>query len=127
MSEDTHHGPEHYVKIWAILVGLLVLSVLGPMAEIKWLTLGSAFGIAIIKAGMVVVNFMHLTIEKKYITYIVSTCLVFMFLLFAATSPDIMNDSGSNWEKNQEMLHPPIVDSPLHESGADHESEAEHH
>ena len=54
MSEHAHPS---YVKIWGILVVLLVLSVLGPMAEIQWLTLLTAFGIAFVKAYLVIVNF----------------------------------------------------------------------
>ncbi len=97
MSEA--HGPKHYVKIWAILLVLLVISIVGPMFEIQVLTLITAFGIAIVKAAMVVKNFMHLPLEKKFIGYIVGTCLVFMFLFYAATAPDVMKSTGTNWEK----------------------------
>jgi caa(3)-type oxidase subunit IV len=97
MSEDGHHT--NYVKIWAILVGLLVISVVGPMAEIRWLTLVTAFGIACVKAYLVAVKFMHISEMPKFVTYIVATTLVFMLLFFAAVAPDVMNDTGSNWEK----------------------------
>ena len=97
MSEA--HGPKHYVKIWAILLILLVISIVGPMFEIQVLTLVTAFGIAVVKAAMVVKNFMHLPLEKKFIGYIVGTCLVFMFLFYAATAPDVMKSTGTNWEK----------------------------
>ena len=96
MSE--HHHP-NYVKIWAILVGLLVVSVLGPMLEIQIVTLVTAFGIAVVKAYLVAKNFMHLNIEKRYIVYMLTTCLVFMFLFFAGTAPDVMEVEGANWEK----------------------------
>jgi len=97
MYEDGHHT--NYVKIWAILVVLLVISVVGPMAEIRWLTLLTAFGIACVKAYLVAVKFMHISEMPKFVTYIVTTCLVFMLLFFAAVAPDVMNDTGSNWEK----------------------------
>jgi len=93
-----HHHP-NYVKIWAILVGLLVVSVLGPMLGIQIVTLITAFGIAVVKAYLVAKNFMHLNIEKRYIVYMLTTCLVFMFLFFAGTAPDVMEAEGSNWEK----------------------------
>ncbi len=96
MSE--HHHP-NYVKIWAILVGLLVVSVLGPMVGIQIVTLVTAFGIAVVKAYLVAKNFMHLDIEKRYIVYLLTTCLVFMFLFFAGTAPDVMEAEGSNWVK----------------------------
>ena len=54
----------HYVKLWAVLLVLLVISVCGPMLEIKWVTLLTAFGIAVVKAYLVAANFMHLKTEK---------------------------------------------------------------
>ncbi len=98
MSEEHTHHP-NYVKIWAILCGLLVVSVVGPMFGIQTVTLISAFGIACVKAYMVVKNFMHINIAKRYVTYLVATCLIFMLLLFAGTAPDVMKPDGENWTK----------------------------
>ncbi len=105
MSEESHssdhaHSPGSYVKIWAILVILLVISVVGPMAEIKVITLVTAFGIAIVKALMVAAKFMHLNVEKRYIWYLLFTGLLFVFLFFTGIAPDIMEGEGSNWKKN---------------------------
>lgn len=97
MSEDGHHT--NYVKIWAILMLLLFVSIIGPEFGIRWLTLFTAFGIACIKAYMVADKFMHIRQMPSFVSYIVVTCLVFMLLFFAATAPDVMNDSGTNWEK----------------------------
>jgi len=87
----------NYIKIWAILVGLLILSVLGPMLEIKVVTIISAFGIAFVKAFLVAKHFMHLNLEKKYITYLLILCLLFMVLLFFGVAPDVMNHEGLFW------------------------------
>ena len=97
MSEETHHG--NYVKIWAILCVLLVISVVGPMFEIRVVTLITAFGIAVVKAYMVAKYFMHITHAQRYIPYLVATSLVFMLLFFAGTAPDVMKPSGENWKK----------------------------
>jgi caa(3)-type oxidase subunit IV len=94
---DTHHG--NYVKIWAILVGLLVISVLGPTLEIKIVTLITAFGIAVVKAYLVAKNFMHVNVQPKFIGYLMATCLIFMLLFFAGTAPDVMKEDGDNWIK----------------------------
>ena len=99
MSEDHDHGPAYYVKIWAILVVLLIVSVIGPEFGIQAVTLFTAFGIAVVKAYMVAANFMHLKTEKRLATYILTTCLVFMFLFFAGTAPDVMRTEGHNWAK----------------------------
>lgn len=98
-DEHAHHEHPNYVKIWAILVVLLAISVVGPMFEIQIVTLVTAFGIACVKAYMVAVNFMHINIAKRYVSYLVATCLVFMLLFFAGTAPDVMQASGDNWVK----------------------------
>jgi len=99
MSEehDAHHT--NYVKIWAILVVLLVISVVGPMFEIQVLTLITAFGIACVKAYLVAKNFMHINLTPRFIPYLVGTGLVFMLLFFAGTAPDVMKEEGSGWVK----------------------------
>ena len=125
MSEhaEEHHHP-NYVKIWAILCVLLGISVAGPEVgaefDLPALTLFTAFGIAIIKAYLVCVNFMHLNVEKRYIVYLLTTCLVFMLLFFAATAPDVMKFEGTNWTK---------VDyhTPAPEHHGDEAAAAEHH
>ena len=97
----TAHAHEHpnYIKIWAILLGLLCVSIAGPFLGIKVVTLITAFGIAIVKAYMVAKNFMHLNIERQYVVYLILTMLVFVLLFFAGVSPDVMKWEGDNWVK----------------------------
>jgi caa(3)-type oxidase subunit IV len=96
-EEHTHHP--NYVRIWAILVALLVVSVVGPMFGVKAVTLMTAFGIAVVKAYLVAKNFMHIDIAARYVSYLVLTMLVFMFLFFAGVAPDVMKKEGRGWEK----------------------------
>ena len=96
-AEHQEHTPLFYVKIWAILLVLLIISVLGPEAGIPMLTLVTAFGIAIVKAYMVAKHFMHLNTEKKYISYMLLSMLVFAFLFFAGVAADVMKTSGTGW------------------------------
>ncbi|HVP31048.1 MAG TPA: cytochrome C oxidase subunit IV family protein [Myxococcota bacterium] len=99
-EHEAHSHPQsHYVRIWAILLGLLCVSVIGPMFRHPLLTLVTAFGIAIVKAYMVAKNFMHIDMARRYVTYLVMTMLVFMLLFFAGTAPDVMKPEGTNWEK----------------------------
>ncbi len=116
---DSVHATEHthvnYVKIWAILVVLLGVSVVGPMFGIKAVTLITAFGIAVVKAYLVAKNFMHINVEKPFVAYIVVTALVFMLLFFAGTAPDVMKKFGTNWEK------PSWINPPAHASAPSHE------
>lgn len=99
-SEESHvadHGPGFYIKIWALLLALLIVSIVGPMFGHVWVTLVTAFGIALIKAGMVAAYFMHLNIEKRYIWYLLYTMLLLMLLLFMGVAPDVMDHGGANW------------------------------
>jgi caa(3)-type oxidase subunit IV len=101
MAHDAHadHGPSHYINVWFILVGLLIVSVAGPMLGHPIITLITAFGIACIKAYLVAKNFMHINLEQRFISYVVITVLVFMFLFFAGAAPDVMRYEGSGWVK----------------------------
>lgn len=100
-GEHKHHGPHHpasyYVKTWAILCGLLVVSIVGPMIGIFWLTMITAFGIACVKAYLVAARFMHLNIEKRLASFIVIVALVLMSLFFAGVAPDVLKHEGDQW------------------------------
>jgi caa(3)-type oxidase subunit IV len=103
---DHAHGDHtaQYVKIWAILLVLLAVSVAGPEVashlgslELPF-KLFTAFGIAVIKAWMVVKFFMHLNLERKFVTYFIVVAVAFMSLFYFAVAPDVMNHDGTNWE-----------------------------
>jgi caa(3)-type oxidase subunit IV len=102
MTQQAHtakaHAHPNYVKIWAILVVLLGISLIGPMAGMMWLTLVTAFGIAVVKALMVAAYFMHLNIEKTYVKYLLFTLLALMLVFFAGVAPDVMKRAGQNWQ-----------------------------
>jgi caa(3)-type oxidase subunit IV len=104
-EQDAGHGGAHsgghhpdYKKIYLTLLGLLVVSVVGPFFGILWLTLLTAFGIAVVKAALVVQNFMHLKWERRLMKWMLATSLVLMALLVAGVSSDVLNHEGRNWE-----------------------------
>ena len=119
MSSHAHasHAPHHrnYVKIWATLLGLLVVSVAGPMVGIQWVTLIAAFGVALVKAYLVAKNFMHLDIEKPIVHWMLAAALTFMVLLYAGVSPDVERHEGQNWQKRRFTEQAPAADHDLHE------------
>ncbi|QXD24520.1 cytochrome C oxidase subunit IV family protein [Opitutia bacterium ISCC 51] len=118
--EDHSHSSSKYIKIWGILLVLLVISFVGPELGIKWLTLITAFGIAIVKAFMVCAYFMHMNIEKNYIWYLISATLLLLLVFFAGVAPDVMKPSGQNWEQ---LYHEPTYEeSQVHhgDHGDDH-------
>ena len=93
------HSSKHYVKIWAILLVLLIISVLGPMAEIRALTLLTAFGIAVVKAFLVAKHFMHLNLDKRFVSYLLGAMVLMSVLFYYGTAADVMKAQGQNWHK----------------------------
>ena len=94
---QAHVQHPNYVKIWAILVALLVVSVLGSMTHIRDVVLVAAFGVALVKAYLVAKNFMHVNVEKRWVPYLLIMCLLFIAVLFAGVAPDVMKHSGLRW------------------------------
>jgi len=115
MSDTAPIHHPNYVKIWAVLVVLLLISVLGPMTGIRPLILFTAFGIAIVKAYMVAKNFMHVNLEKRWVSYLLITCLLFMGILFAGVAPDVMRHQGLHWRNYAAQK---AVESGAHREGA---------
>jgi len=106
MAEHAHahaHGGGHsdafYVRTWGLLLVLLIVSIIGPEFGIRVVTLITAFGIAIVKAYIVGKHFMHLGIEKKWVTCILLTMLAFMIVMFGGIAPDVLEHDGANWIK----------------------------
>ena len=94
-----HHEHPNYVRVYFLLMGLLVVSVVGPLFGIRVVTIITAFGVASYKAYLVAKNFMHINVERPFISYLVVTVLVFMLLFFAGTAPDVMRAEGRGWVK----------------------------
>lgn len=93
---DVAHAHPNYIKIWVILLILLVASVVGPMFEIPWLTVVTAFGIAVVKTMMVAANFMHLKFEKQIIWFLLIIAFVFLGVFFFGVAADIVKVDGAD-------------------------------
>jgi caa(3)-type oxidase subunit IV len=76
------------------------VSVVGSMSHVREIVLIAAFGVAIVKAYLVAKNFMHVTVEKRWVPYLLIMCLLFMAILFAGVAPDVMKQNGLHWTKN---------------------------
>lgn len=123
------HGAMYYVKIWAILMVLLVISLVGPMLEVRWVTIVTAFGIAVVKALMVAAFFMHLKIEKRFVWYMLYSCLLLVSLFFFGVAADIMKPDGSNWTNKaaHDLIKQHQNVNPGHGSAAGHAAPAAAH
>lgn len=100
MAKDNHHSEEHhimplatYMKVAAALFALTFLTVgahhfrgfLGPVAPFI------AFGIAAVKAFLVMAWFMHLKYENRENRFVFITGFLCLLLLFAITLTDILS------------------------------------
>jgi caa(3)-type oxidase subunit IV len=94
MSE---HHDVNYKKIYFTLLFLLVVSIIGPEFGIVWVTLVTAFGIAFVKAYLVIENFMHLRWEKRLMKWMLASSVAIMMLMFFGIAPDVMQHEGRNW------------------------------
>lgn len=127
MSEKEHQDHPVYWKVYVTLVVLLCISVAGPHLGILWVTLITAFGVALLKANLVVQNFMHLRVERRFIKWMLTTTLVLVALFLAGTMPDIMKHQGLRWVSNAAKaevargipLHPEAAEAAESPSGGE--------
>ena len=101
-----------------------LVSILGPELEIQIVTLITAFGIALVKANLVIRHFMHLSIEKPIIKWLLAASVVLIALMWSGIAPDVQNHEGHQWEN---LAAQAAVARGISEPGAEHEEEAETH
>ncbi len=100
------HDVRHYVRVYLVLMGLLVVSIVGPMFEIRWLTIVTAFGVAGVKAVLVARHFMHLSTEKRWISQVLILAIAMMAVFFFGIAPDIMEHEGLLWNHHVQPSAP---------------------
>ena len=107
MSEEHHDHSKHYIKLYWLLMALFLVSCLGPEVGERlgapWITLVTAFGIAGVKAYIVIAYFMHLKGEKQFVIYLLTASVGLMFLFYFAVAPDVHNHEGRNWVNTSAM------------------------
>lgn len=116
MAHATPHV--NYKKIYIVLLVLLGISIAGPTLGVPWLTLITAFGIAFVKATLVVQNFMHLKWEQKIMKWVLLTSVVIVLLFWAAVRPDVGAHQGRNWNNDAAQAATARGIEPPHEPGA---------
>lgn len=85
---DAHAVPYlTYVKVWAVLIGLTLVTVLASMLELRHLAVFTALLVATVKASLVVLYFMHIRYERRLFAWMLIAILamyaVFVILTFA--------------------------------------------
>ena len=82
-----------------------------PALGIRLVTLITAFGIAIVKAYLVAKNFMHLNIEKRWVTYILLAMVAFMVVIFGGICARRHATRGADrWHKT--FVEPAVAPEP---------------
>lgn len=86
---DDYHGHPNYVGIWAVLVLLLAVSLAASWLS-KTLAMLLIFGIAAVKALLVLANFMHLRWEPRVLWGVAAAGLLCAACLFFGVYTDIV-------------------------------------
>ncbi|GEM_PF-1420822 len=81
-KEMDYHGHPNYNMIYLTLIVLLGISLLGDLMPAKSLLIALVFGTAIIKAALVIRNFMHLKYENLFLWIISIGAVLFILLAF---------------------------------------------
>ncbi|MFT3711112.1 MAG: cytochrome C oxidase subunit IV family protein [Archangium sp.] len=132
MSDNAHTPHEdhtkQYVRVWLMLLGLLLVSLVPAIIaqqmhlNITTVVVITAFTVAFVKAYLVIKHFMHLTVEKKYVGFLLLTMLAFMLVFVGGVSPDVMKHEGQRWSNDAAKK---VVDEGLkeeaHGGGEKHE------
>ena len=132
----------HYVRIYALLLVLLAVSIAGPWVgerldmEISilgyriglgiTLTLTTAFGIAVWKASLVVKHFMHLSIERPIAKIFLAASVLLLALFWGGVAPDVQLHDGRMWDNlaaKQAVARGIVHD---HAGEEEHAADAEH-
>ena len=115
-SEDKGFFGNHYVRVYVVLLVLLAVSIVGPFVgeglnrqvEVFGqsfslgivITLITAFGIAVVKAWLVIKNFMHLTIERVVPKLFLAASVLLLALFWGGVAPDVQLHEGRLWEND---------------------------
>ena len=113
-SEDKGFLGNHYVKVYVVLLVLLAVSIAGPLVGERLnrpvdifgmqfslgivITLITAFGIAVVKAWLVIKNFMHLSIERPIAKIFLAASVLLLALFWGGVAPDVQLHDGRMWE-----------------------------
>lgn len=128
-TDNSSHEPMHlhisvrgYLTIFAILMALLVITVAAAfLPHMGYLNIGIAMLIAMIKATLVVLYFMHLRFSSRLTSVFVVSMLVWLAILFALTFNDYFtrpwDGMSRGWNDNPVMMNQP---SPDHSSESSH-------
>jgi cytochrome c oxidase subunit 4 len=89
-SQESTEGYLHYARIWAALIALLLVTI--AVARFSLLANYSVLGslsIATVKAGLVLIYFMHLRHEGRVVKGMLLLAVAALFFIIALTFVDV--------------------------------------
>lgn len=91
-AENHHHiiPLNTYLKVFAALIGLTVITVAAAQIDFGALNTIIAFGIASVKAGLVLAIFMHLKYDNVMNRVIIGSSVFFLLILWFFSILDIV-------------------------------------
>ena len=134
----------HYFRIYLLLLGLLTVSIIGPVVggtidrrvDIFGLdvglgvalTLATAFGIAVWKASLVIKHFMHLSIERPIAKLFLTASVLLLALFWGGVAPDVQRHEGRMWENlaATAAVERGIAEPEVHVADEEHAADGEH-
>ena len=88
-NEQDYHGHPNYVKVFLSLLLLMGISLVIGYFTSPMIGVGLIFLVALLKAGLVVANFMHLKFEPILVFVVVCVVLFILLSFFWGVFPDI--------------------------------------
>jgi cytochrome c oxidase subunit 4 len=96
IHEHQHTAASTYVIVWAALLAMLVASIALGRVPNHYLMNVLVFGVAIVKALLVVRYFMGVRFEPWLVTIILLVSVFFLIVLFVGVAPDVSLRTGWN-------------------------------
>lgn len=87
-AENDYHGHPNYLKVYLILLGLFAISVLASLLSNPMIIFIVVFAVSIVKASLVLLNFMHLRWDPNIIWFMLFLALATLGFLFIGLYPD---------------------------------------
>lgn len=98
-SHSSHHiaSPGSYIAVFLALMALTALTVFAATIHMGWLNTPVALGIAVIKATLVILFFMHLKFSPGQTKLAMVAGIFWLLIMLTITALDYMSRS---WQSN---------------------------
>jgi cytochrome c oxidase subunit 4 len=112
MTDEHHiHSERFYVQIFAVLLALLVVTVAAAYLDLGFLSVVVAITIAVVKAVLVVLYFMHVRYSSRLTWVFAGAAFFWLVILLALAMSDYLSRDwlppAPGWESLPAVQAPP--------------------